>query len=55
MAEKPLKRAYYEDWNQRYQEALCLVKGKDKKVDALQEEIETKLDLLGSTAIEDKL
>ena len=55
LAEKPLKRSYYEDWNERFQNALTLVKGKDKKVDALQEEIETKLDLLGATAIEDKL
>ena len=35
LAEKPLSRAQYEVWNERYQAALCLVKGKEKKVNAL--------------------
>ncbi len=34
---------------------MCEITDKEAKIEALQEEIETELTLVGSTAIEDKL
>lgn len=46
---------YYEEWNQRYQEAVVSLENREEKIDAIYEEIETGLRLLGATAIEDRL
>jgi len=45
----------YAEWDRRYQEASCLFEGREDALDALGLEIETDLELIGVTAIEDKL
>lgn len=47
--------AAYQEWDRRYQEASTSFMGRDEKVDALGKEIEQGLELIGVTAIEDKL
>jgi magnesium-transporting ATPase (P-type) len=55
LAEKQIDRTYFEDWNTRYMEACSSMEKRDDKMDALQEELETNLVVVGATAIEDKL
>ena len=55
LAKKSLDRQYYEAWNERFQQALASIVGKDEAVEKEQNEIETGMTLVGSTAIEDKL
>eukprot|EP01022_Parablepharisma_sp_SALTPOND_P011832 TRINITY_DN1507_c0_g1_i1.p1 TRINITY_DN1507_c0_g1~~TRINITY_DN1507_c0_g1_i1.p1 ORF type:complete len:1220 (+),score=110.17 TRINITY_DN1507_c0_g1_i1:124-3783(+) len=55
LAEKEISEAEYEEWNKGYQEAVRSVYGREKKLDAEAEKIETDMMLLGATAIEDKL
>ena len=43
------------DWDGRYQEAAALLDGRDEATEKLTEEIEKDLDLVGVSAIEDKL
>ena len=45
----------YQEWDRRYQEAAASFVGRDEKLDALGREIEEGLELIGVTAIEDKL
>ncbi|OCH92253.1 phospholipid-translocating P-type ATPase, partial [Obba rivulosa] len=45
----------YELWKQRYYEASVSLEGREAQIDAVCEEIERDLHLLGATAIEDKL
>jgi len=55
IAGKIVPRAEYNEWNHRYSQAAVLTKGKAEKLAALGEELEVELELIGSTAIEDKL
>lgn len=50
-----LDEATYQQWDARYQAALCSPQGRAEKVAAAAEEIERDLTLVGTTAIEDKL
>ena len=45
----------YQAWDKRYQEAASSFHGRDEKLDALGREVEEDLELIGVTAIEDKL
>jgi phospholipid-translocating P-type ATPase (flippase) len=54
-AERSIDLAFYEAWEQRWQEAELDIHSKVKRMDALIEELETKLTLIGATAVEDKL
>ncbi len=45
----------YVEWDRRYQEASCLFEGREDALDGLGLEIETDIELIGVTAIEDKL
>jgi len=45
----------YLEWDRRYQEAAASFVDRDEKLDALGREIEDGLELIGVTAIEDKL
>ncbi|KAI7856242.1 hypothetical protein BDC45DRAFT_63075 [Circinella umbellata] len=45
----------YKAWNKDYQEACSSIYNREEKVDAVCEEIETDMLLMGGTAIEDKL
>lgn len=55
IAGKIVPRDEYNEWNHRYSQATILTKGKAEKLAALGEELEVELELIGSTAIEDKL
>ena len=52
---KVIPRQEYDEWNYRWAKANLLATGKAKKLARLGAEMEQEFDLLGSTAIEDKL
>lgn len=45
----------YNDWKQKYHEAVCSLDDREEKIEDAAELIERKLKLIGATAIEDKL
>jgi phospholipid-translocating P-type ATPase (flippase) len=55
IAKAELNEDEYRDWAKRYQEAQCALVDRANKVAAVGEEIEKDLELVGTTAIEDKL
>ncbi|XP_041855746.1 phospholipid-transporting ATPase ID-like [Melanotaenia boesemani] len=55
LAYKDLDEEYFNQWQQRHQEASTALDDREGKLDQLYEEIEKDLQLLGATAIEDKL
>lgn len=55
LASKIVGEDAYADWDARYQEAARSFQGRDAKLDALGMEMERDLELIGVTAIEDKL
>ncbi|EDV99879.1 GH12157 [Drosophila grimshawi] len=55
LADRQLSKDYYNDWRLRHQEASLLMDSREQKVNAIYEETESDLNLLGMTAIEDKL
>lgn len=52
---KFIDEAFYGQWNQKYQNALLQTYGKEKAINGCAELIERDFELIGSTAIEDKL
>ena len=52
---RDLDEAFFNNWKQRHQEAAVSTEDRDDKLDAIYEEIEKDMTLLGATAIEDKL
>lgn len=55
LASKVIPEEVYTDWDNRYQEASRMFEGRDAAMDELGNEIEMDLELIGVTAIEDKL
>ncbi|CAJ0937664.1 unnamed protein product, partial [Mesorhabditis belari] len=55
LAYKDIDNAAFDDWMNRQREAAVDMYNRDEKLDALYEEMERNLTLLGATAIEDKL
>jgi len=55
LASKVLPKHEYEKWNEKFEAAQNSVKGRDQAVEAVNAEIEFDMDLVGCTAIEDKL
>jgi magnesium-transporting ATPase (P-type) len=55
LASKVIPDEVYDDWDARYQEASRTFEGRDAAMDSLGNEIELDLELIGVTAIEDKL
>jgi magnesium-transporting ATPase (P-type) len=55
LASKVIPEAAYREWDARFQEASRLFEGRDAALDGLGNEIERDLELIGVTAIEDKL
>lgn len=55
LAKRELSNAEYASWNETYTAAAQSLEKRDEKIDACAEVIETELELLGATAIEDKL
>ncbi|KAM0724828.1 Phospholipid-transporting ATPase ID [Formica fusca] len=52
---RDLDESFFNNWKQRHQEAALSQEHRDDKLDAIYEEIEKDMSLLGATAIEDKL
>ncbi|XP_052558570.1 phospholipid-transporting ATPase IK [Tympanuchus pallidicinctus] len=55
LASKELSEAEYDEWSRRHRMASILLQGRACELDRLYEEMEQDLELLGVTAIEDKL
>jgi phospholipid-transporting ATPase len=54
IAKKELDEAWYEKWTKKYHNAMTSI-NKEKEMNIVAEELEVDFDLVGSTAIEDKL
>ncbi|MDP0983775.1 hypothetical protein, partial [Klebsiella variicola] len=55
MAYKDLDEDKFEEWRERHHEASTALDDREAKLDAIYEEIEKDLLLLGASAVEDKL
>jgi magnesium-transporting ATPase (P-type) len=55
LAEKFIDEAFFKRWQRKHQEAAVASSGRDDKLEAIYEEIECDMKLVGVTAIEDKL
>ncbi|XGW29080.1 hypothetical protein V3C99_008684, partial [Haemonchus contortus] len=55
LAYKDIEPAYFEDWINRQHEAAVDMYNREKKLEAVYEEMERDMTLIGGTAIEDKL
>ncbi|XP_055909383.1 phospholipid-transporting ATPase ID isoform X2 [Eupeodes corollae] len=55
LAERHLEEEFFNSWRRRQQEAAISLTDREDKLDAIYEEIECELQLVGVTAIEDKL
>lgn len=55
LAKKDLSEEIYEKWSREYHNAVTSIENREEKVDKCYEDIEQDLQLLGATAIEDKL
>ncbi|XP_037822738.1 phospholipid-transporting ATPase ID isoform X2 [Lucilia sericata] len=55
LAERHLSPEFYEDWSKRHWEASVSLDHREEKLNAIMEEVESELVLVGVTAIEDKL
>lgn len=55
LAERYLDEDFFAEWRTRQQEAALSIDGREDKLGAIYEEIECDMDLVGVTAIEDKL
>ncbi|XP_036451727.1 phospholipid-transporting ATPase ID [Colossoma macropomum] len=55
LAYKDLDEAEFEIWRERHHEASTALEDREEKLDAIYEEIEKDLMLIGATAVEDKL
>ncbi|KFQ86880.1 putative phospholipid-transporting ATPase IK, partial [Phoenicopterus ruber ruber] len=55
LASKEVSEAEYSVWSRRHREASVLLQDRARELDRLYEEMEQNLQLLGATAIEDKL
>ncbi|KAG6836177.1 hypothetical protein H0H93_010616 [Arthromyces matolae] len=55
LAYKVIPEAEYEAWSEKYHEATVAMENREEKVEAVSDELERDLRLLGATAIEDRL
>lgn len=55
LASCDLDEDVFDNWKQRQHDAAISMEGREEKLDALYEEIEKDMELIGVTAIEDKL
>ncbi|NXE84056.1 AT8B3 ATPase, partial [Cochlearius cochlearius] len=55
LASKEVSEVEYSEWSRRHREASVLLQDRARELDKLYEEMEQDLQLLGATAIEDKL
>ncbi|KNC78142.1 hypothetical protein SARC_09412, partial [Sphaeroforma arctica JP610] len=54
-ADRQLDPEWFNEWNERYKQASRAIDNREEKVALVAEDLETKLRLVGATAIEDKL
>ena len=55
LGQKTIHVSEYVKWNEKYVAALQTIKNRDEEIARVSEEIELGFELIGSTAIEDKL
>lgn len=55
LAIKKIDSKYYAQWSKKYDEARSMLEGKLKRMEELHSEIESDLEIIGATAIEDRL
>ena len=55
IATASIDRSVYDQWVVRYEKARASLIDRDSKIEALQDELEVNLELLGTTGVEDKL
>ena len=55
LAVKKIDPKYYSKWNKDYEAAKSLLEGKLERMEQLHNEIEKDLQIIGATAIEDRL
>ena len=55
LAERRMSNEVYDAWNKQFEEANNAIIGREELVDEVNEQVEVELDLVGSTAIEDRL
>ena len=55
IAQKELSSEEYSNWDTEFQKALCSLHNREEEIEKVTELLEYGFDLLGSTAIEDKL
>lgn len=55
LAVKKIEPKYFAEWNKKYDAARAMLDDKAKYMEELHSEIETELEIIGATAIEDRL
>ena len=55
IAAKEVSKEEYKEWSVKYLKAATSAVNKEKEMNKVAEELEVEFDLIGSTAIEDKL
>lgn len=55
LGQKSLTEEEFNDWNSRYNSALAAMTNREERVAELQNEIESNLEIVAATAIEDRL
>ncbi|CAD8170934.1 unnamed protein product [Paramecium octaurelia] len=55
LSKRKLEKQEYQEWHKRYQQATQLIENREEKMQVLQDELEKNYEILGATAIEDKL
>ncbi|XP_064618888.1 phospholipid-transporting ATPase ID-like isoform X5 [Lineus longissimus] len=55
LAQKDISEEYYNSWKKDYHDASCAMELRDERLDEVYEQIEKDLELIGASAIEDKL
>ncbi|KAI3649657.1 hypothetical protein MP228_005289 [Amoeboaphelidium protococcarum] len=55
LAKKDIDEQFFKEWYVRYQEAASSLDNRDDQMDDVAEQIETDMELIGATAIEDQL
>ena len=55
LAKKKLNSSFYDQWAEKYRRAYSDIQNREQLMDAISDEIEKDLELVGATAVEDKL
>src|SRR5271163_3127930 len=55
IARRDISQSYYNEWNRRHEAASAAIDEREARLETVSDEIERQLQLLGGTAIEDRL